>query len=218
MRSKEEAHDYRYFPDPDLLPLVIDNSWIEKVREDLPELPVQKKKRFVAEYGLPSTDAEFLSADRQLAGYFEDCLKEFPQPRQVSNWIMGSLLGLLHAEGKSVDQTPISAPGLAELLKLVDDGTISGKIAKTVFDEMAASGKSARRIVDERGLVQISDTGAIEDVVSSVLAANPAEVQAYQNGKTKLLGFFVGQVMKATRGKANPKLVNEILKAKFEKP
>jgi aspartyl-tRNA(Asn)/glutamyl-tRNA(Gln) amidotransferase subunit B len=216
MRSKEEAHDYRYFPDPDLLPLVIDKSWIEKVRRDLPELPAQKKKRFVAEYGLPSTDAEFLSADRQLAGYFEDCLKEFPQPKPVSNWIMGALLGLLHAEGKSVDQTPISAPGLAELLKLVDGGTISGKIAKTVFDEMAASGKSARQIVDEKGLVQISDSGAIEDAVSAVLAANPDEVQTYQNGKTKLLGFFVGQVMKATRGKANPKLVNEILKAKLE--
>ena len=216
MRSKEEAHDYRYFPDPDLLPLVIEADWIETVRRELPELPVEKKKRFADEYGLPSYDAEILTADRDLAQYFEDCLQEFPRPKPVSNWIMGSLLGLLNAEGKSIDQTPVSASDLARLLKLVDDGTISGKIAKTVFDGMAASGKSAQQIVEEKGLVQISDSGAIEDVVSSVLEASPAEVEAYRKGKTKLLGFFVGQVMNATRGKANPKLVNEILKEKLE--
>ena len=217
MRSKEEAHDYRYFPDPDLLPLVIDADWIEKVRRDLPELPAEKKKRFVDAYGLPSYDADILTSDRELAMYFEDCLQEFDRPKMVANWIMGSLLGLLNAEGKSIDQAPVSAANLAQLLKLVDDETISGKIAKTVFDEMARSGKSASQIVEERGLVQISDSGTIEDIVSSVVKANPAEVQAYQNGKTKLLGFFVGQVMKATRGKANPKMVNEILKRKLEK-
>ncbi len=217
MRSKEEAHDYRYFPDPDLLPLIIDTDWIETVRRDLPELPAEKKKRFVDAYGLPSYDADILTSDRELAMYFEDCLQEFDRPKLVSNWIMGSLLGLLNAEGKSIDQAPVSASHLAQLLKLVDDETISGKIAKTVFEEMARSGKSASQIVEEKGLVQISDSGAIEDIVSSVVDANPAEVQAYRNGKTKLLGFFVGQVMRATRGKANPKLVNEILKRKLEK-
>jgi aspartyl-tRNA(Asn)/glutamyl-tRNA(Gln) amidotransferase subunit B len=217
MRSKEEAHDYRYFPDPDLLPLVIDADWIETVRRDLPELPAEKKKRFVDAYGLPSYDAGILTSDRELARYFEDCLQDFDRPKLVSNWIMGSLLGMLHAEGKSIDRAPISPADLAQLLKLVDDETISGKIAKTVFEEMARSGKSAQQIVAEKGLVQISDSSAIESIVSSVLDANPAEVQAFRNGKAKLLGFFVGQVMRATRGKANPKLVNDILKRKLEK-
>jgi aspartyl-tRNA(Asn)/glutamyl-tRNA(Gln) amidotransferase subunit B len=217
MRSKEEAHDYRYFPDPDLLPLIIDADWIEKVRRDLPELPAEKKKRFVEAYALPSYDADILTSDRDLAAYFEDCLQEFHRPKLVSNWIMGSLLGLLNAEGKSIDRAPISAVDLAQLLKLVDDEIISGKIAKTVFEEMARTGKSARRIVEEKGLAQISDSGAIEDIVSRVLEANPSEVRAYRGGKTKLLGFFVGQVMKETRGQANPKVVNEILKRKLEK-
>ncbi len=217
MRSKEEAHDYRYFPDPDLLPLVIDEDWIETVRKNLPELPAEKKKRFVADYGLPSYDAEILTSDRDLAEYFENCLQGFNQPKPVSNWIMGSLLGLLNAAGKSIDQAPISAPDLARLLKLIDNGTISGKIAKTVFDEMAKSGKSPQSIVEDKGLVQISDSSAIEDIISKVLAGCSAEVEAYRNGKTKLLGFFVGQVMKETRGKANPKMVNEILRKKLEK-
>ena len=216
MRSKEEAHDYRYFPDPDLLPLVIDDDWIETVRKNLPELPAEKKKRFVADYGLPSYDAEILTSDRNLAEYFENCLQGFNQPKPVSNWIMGSLLGLLNAAGKSIDQAPISAPDLARLLKLIDNGTISGKIAKTVFHEMAKSGKSPQSIVEDKGLVQISDSSAIEDIISKVLAGCSAEVEAYRNGKTKLLGFFVGQVMKETRGKANPKMVNEILKNKLE--
>ena len=216
MRSKEEAHDYRYFPDPDLLPLVIDEDWIETVRKNLPELPAEKKKRFVADYGLPSYDAEILTSDRNLAEYFENCLQGFNQPKPVSNWIMGSLLGLLNAAGKSIDQAPISAPDLARLLKLIDNGTISGKIAKTVFHEMAKSGKSPQSIVEDKGLVQISDSSAIEDIISKVLAGCSAEVEAYRNGKTKLLGFFVGQVMKETHGKANPKMVNEILKNKLE--
>jgi aspartyl-tRNA(Asn)/glutamyl-tRNA(Gln) amidotransferase subunit B len=216
MRGKEEAHDYRYFPDPDLLPLVIDEDWIETVRRNLPELPAEKKKRFVAQYGLPLYDAEILASDRDLAEYFENSLQGFNQPKPVSNWIMGSLLGLLNAAGKSIDQSPISAPDLARLLKLIDDGTISGKIAKTVFDEMARSGKPPRQIVEEKGLVQITDTDAIDDVVAKVISGNPEEVAAYKNGKTKLLGFFVGQVMKETRGKANPKMVNEILRKKLE--
>jgi len=216
MRGKEEAHDYRYFPDPDLLPLVIDADWIETVKSSLPELPADKKQRFSADYGLPSYDADILTSDRDLADYFEGCLQDFNQPKAVSNWIMGSLLGLLNAKGKSIDHAPISASDLAELLKLVDDGTISGKIAKSVFDEMAKSGKSARQIVAEQRLVQISDSSAIDDIVSRILAASPVEVQAYKSGKTKLLGFFVGQVMRETRGQANPKMVNEILKKRLE--
>ena len=216
MRSKEEAHDYRYFPDPDLLPLVVDKDWMEAIRKSLPELPDEKKKRFIAQYGLPSYDAGILTSDRELAQYFENCLEGFNQPKPVSNWIMGSLLGLLNAAGKSIDQSPISAADLARLLKLVDDGTISGKIAKAVFDEMAKSGKPPRQIVEEKGLVQISDSKAIEDIIAKVLAASPAEVEAYRNGKTKLMGFFVGQVMKESRGKANPAMVNEILRKKLE--
>ncbi|MGD2023766.1 MAG: Asp-tRNA(Asn)/Glu-tRNA(Gln) amidotransferase subunit GatB [Desulfobacterales bacterium] len=215
MRGKEEAHDYRYFPDPDLLPLVIGADWIEDVKAGLPELPADRKQRFIADYDLPSYDADILTSDRDLAEYFEACLRDFNQPKAVSNWIMGSLLGLLNAEGKSIDQTPISASDLAELLKLIDDGTISGKIAKSVFEEMAHSRKSAGQIVEEQGLVQISDSSAIDAIVSKVLDAHPAEVQAYMSGKTKLLGFFVGQVMRETRGQANPRMVNEILRKKL---
>jgi aspartyl-tRNA(Asn)/glutamyl-tRNA(Gln) amidotransferase subunit B len=216
MRGKEEAHDYRYFSDPDLLPLVIDAQWIETVKKSMPELPAQKKQRFIDAYGLPSYDAEILTADRDLAAYFEKCVQRFPQPKQVSNWVMGALLGLLNAAGKTIDQSPIAARDLAQLLELVDRGAISGKIAKTVFEEMAASGKAPRQIVADKGLAQISDSAAIEEVVSKVLARCSAEVAAYKKGKTKLLGFFVGQVMQATRGRANPKQVNAILKKKLD--
>ena len=215
MRSKEEAHDYRYFPDPDLLPLVIDEDWIDAVRKTLPELPDEKKRRFTIEYSLPSYDATFLTSSRELADYFEACVNKFPNPKQVSNWVMGSLLGLLNVEGKSINESPISPHNLASLLKLIDDGVISGKIAKTVFDEMAQTGKPPKEIVEEKGLVQVTDVSAIDEVVSSVLSRCPKEVEEYKNGKTKLLGFFVGQVMKETKGKANPKIVNEILKDKL---
>jgi aspartyl-tRNA(Asn)/glutamyl-tRNA(Gln) amidotransferase subunit B len=212
MRGKEEAHDYRYFPDPDLLPLVIDAEWIERVRRSLPELPDARRTRFVEHFGLPAYDAGLLTMDRELADYFEECLKHFPQPKPVSNWIMGSLLGLLNARGITVDRSPIPAAELAGLLRLVDEGAISGRTAKTVFDEMAASGKTARAIVQEKGLAQISDTSAIEKVVQDVIDRNPGEVAAFRGGKNKLMGFFVGEVMKATRGQANPKTVNELLR------
>lgn len=215
MRSKEEAHDYRYFPDPDLLPLVIDEDWIDAVKKTLPELPDEKKKRFSIEYSLPSYDATFLTSSRELADYFEACVDKFPNPKQVSNWVMGSLLGLLNVEGKSINESPISPHNLASLLKLIDDGVISGKIAKTVFDEMAQTGKPPKKIVEEKGLVQVTDVSAIDEVVSAVISRCPKEVEEYKNGKTKLLGFFVGQVMKETKGKANPKIVNEILKDKL---
>ncbi|UCE53824.1 MAG: Asp-tRNA(Asn)/Glu-tRNA(Gln) amidotransferase subunit GatB [Desulfobacterales bacterium] len=217
MRGKEEAHDYRYFPDPDLLPLVIDDQWIGAVKKNLPELPDQKRRRFMKQYGLPSYDAQLLTSDRELADYFEDCARRFAKPKPVSNWIMGPLLGLLNAQDKTIDASPISAPDLAQLLELIENGTISGKIAKSVFDEMAQTGKPPQTIVEQKGLVQIADTGAIDEIVSQVISNCPKEVEAYQNGKTKLLGFFVGQVMKKTRGKANPKLVNEILEKKLER-
>jgi len=216
MRGKEEAHDYRYFPDPDLLPLVIDAQWIETVEKSMPELPAQKKQRFIDAYDLPSYDADILTADRDLAAYFEGCVQLFSQPKQVSNWVMGPLLGLLNAAGKTIDQSPIPARDLAQLLELVDRGVISGKIAKTVFEEMAASGKAPRQVVAEKGLVQISDPTAIEEIVSEVLDRSRTEVAAYKKGKTKLLGFFVGQVMQATRGRADPKQVNAILKKKLD--
>ena len=215
MRGKEEAHDYRYFPDPDLLPLTISTEWIERVRKELPELPEAKRDRFVVDFGLPAYDADLLTTDRELADYFETCLKTFDNPKPVSNWIMGPLLGLLNTVGKSIDASPVSPENLGRLLQLIEEGVISGKIAKTIFDEMAVSGHAPDRIVKERGLVQVSDASQIETAVDKVMAENAAEVQAYRAGKTKLLGFFVGQVMRETKGKANPQVVNEVLKSKL---
>jgi aspartyl-tRNA(Asn)/glutamyl-tRNA(Gln) amidotransferase subunit B len=215
MRGKEEAHDYRYFPDPDLLPLVIDETWIEEVRATLPELPDEKQARFVEAYGIPSYDAEVLTSSRALADYFEACVKAFPEAKTVSNWVMGSILATLKTENKTIEESPISPERLAELLRLIDSGVISGKIAKTVFDDMVSTGKAPEAIVQEKGLVQVTDTDAISEVVDQVLGEHQQEVEDYKGGKTKLLGFFVGQVMKATRGKANPKIVNEILREKL---
>jgi aspartyl-tRNA(Asn)/glutamyl-tRNA(Gln) amidotransferase subunit B len=216
MRSKEEAHDYRYFPDPDLLPLMIDTDWIDRIRQTLPELPDARRDRFVEQLGLPAYDAGVLTSDRELADYFEECLADVPKPKPVANWIMGPLLGLLNTNGITIDQSPIPPAELAGLLKLIDSGAISAKIAKAVFDEMAVSGRAAAAIVNEKGLSQINDTGAIEAVVQDVLDRSPAEVAAYRGGKTKLMGFFVGEVMKATRGQANPKAVNELLRKQLE--
>lgn len=212
MRSKEEAHDYRYFPDPDLLPLVINDEWIDSVKKSLPELPETKKKRFIKQYGLPPYDAAFLTSDRDLAEFFEKCVETFPDSKQLSNWVMGALSALLNTQGKTISQSPISPENLAGLLVLIDKDVISGKIAKTVFEEMAKSGKTPEEIVEEKGLVQVSDVSAIEKVVSDMLVRSPVEVEAYKGGKTKLFGYFVGQIMKETRGKANPKIVNDLLK------
>jgi aspartyl-tRNA(Asn)/glutamyl-tRNA(Gln) amidotransferase subunit B len=216
MRGKEEAHDYRYFPDPDLVPLVIDEAWIDQIRSNLPELPDEKRTRFVEVYGLPAYDAQVLTSSRALADFFEACVKDFPQPKTVSNWVMGSILATLKVQNKTIEETPVSPRRLAELLRLIDSGVISGKIAKGVYDEMVSSGKPAETIVQEQGLVQVTDADAITEVVRQVLDDHQKEVAEYQGGKTKLFGFFVGQVMKATRGKANPKMVNEILKKKLE--
>jgi aspartyl-tRNA(Asn)/glutamyl-tRNA(Gln) amidotransferase subunit B len=212
MRGKEEAHDYRYFPDPDLLPLIIDDDWIDSIQNVIPELPDEKKERFMDEYHLPFYDADFLTSSRELADYFEACVKDFPNPKQVSNWVMGSLMGLLNVQGKSIAESPIASKDLAQLLQLIDEKIISSKIAKTVFDEMAQTGRPPKEIVTEKGLVQVTDESAIKAVVLKVLQQCSTEVKDYKNGKTKLFGFFVGQVMKETKGKANPKMVNEILK------
>jgi len=216
MRGKEEAHDYRYFPDPDLVPLVVSNNWISEIRSTLPELPDAKRIRYTTELGLPEYDAEVLSASRDIADYFDDCVALYPQAKPVSNWVMGELLRALKEDNREIADCPVTPLLLTGMLKLVDKGTISGKIAKTVFDEMYKTGKEPARIVEEKGLVQVSDSGAIEKIIDEVLAANPDNVAEYRGGKEKLFGFFVGQVMKASKGKANPALVNEVLMQKLK--
>ncbi|RJP39565.1 MAG: Asp-tRNA(Asn)/Glu-tRNA(Gln) amidotransferase subunit GatB [Desulfobacteraceae bacterium] len=215
MRGKEEAHDYRYFSDPDLVPLVIDDAWIETIRKTLPELPRARKARFVDNFGLPEHDADILTSSKELADYFEACVRQINAPKLVSNWVMGPLLALLNAEGRTIADTPVSPERMAELLALVENGTISGKIAKTIFDEMVQTGESPEAVVSRKELVQVTDEAALEAIVDRVLAANPSEVESYRGGKTKLMGFFVGQIMKETRGKANPQIVNTLLKNKL---
>jgi aspartyl-tRNA(Asn)/glutamyl-tRNA(Gln) amidotransferase subunit B len=215
MRGKEEAHDYRYFPDPDLVPLTVSPEWIEEIKKGLPELPLQRKDRFVREYQIPEYDAGVITSSKTLADYYEECVRIFPEPKQVSNWIMGDLLRLLKEDDREVEDCPVTPGQLAEMLGLIKDGTISGKIAKTVFEDMYKTGKGAAEIVKEEGLVQITDESALEKAVDEVLQNHPNEVDAYKGGRDKLFSFFVGQVMKATQGKANPKLVNEILKKRL---
>lgn len=212
MRGKEEAHDYRYFPDPDLVPLRIEADWIRSIEHSLPELPDARRKRFVESYGLSPYEASILTSSRELAEYFETCAANSNNPKACCNWIIGPMLSLLKSDGATIDDIRISPADLAALVKQIDQGTISGKIAKTVFDEMAQSGKKPEDIIREKGLVQVSDTGAIETIVEQVIAANPKEVADYRAGKEKLMGFFVGQVMKASKGKANPQIVNDILR------
>ena len=215
MRGKEEAHDYRYFPDPDLVPVIVSKEWIEEVRATLPELPEAKRTRFTAELGLPEYDAEVLAASRELAHYFEETLALFGQAKTVSNWVMGEVTRALNEDGKGISDCPVTPALLAELLKLIENGTISGKIAKTVFDEMYKTGKPPAVIVQEKGLVQVSDTGAIETMIDEVLEKNAGQLAEYRGGKETLFGFFVGQVMRASKGKANPALVNELLLKKL---
>ena len=215
MRGKEEAHDYRYFPDPDLVPIEIGNDWIEKIRKTLPELPSDKVKRFVADYGIPEYDAEVLSISRALANYYEETARLSGQPKAASNWIMGDLLRFLKEDDKEIETSPVSPRHIAEMIKLIDNGTISGKIAKTVMEEMYKTGKMPDDVVKEKGLVQVTDTGEIEKVIDEVLAENADSVAAYRSGKDKLFGFFVGQVMKKSQGKANPAVLNDLLKKKL---
>ena len=215
MRSKEEAHDYRYFPEPDLVPLSISGEWIEELRKTVPELPAARQKRFVSEYGLPEYDAGVLTTSKGLADYFESCMRLFNQPKTVSNWVMGELLAELNRSGTAVDRSPVSPERLVSLLKLVDNGTISLKVAREIFPELYASGKSPEQIVKEKGLTQVSDEGALEKIIDDVMAKNPAQVAQYRGGKEAVFGFFVGQVMKGSGGKANPGKVNELLKRKL---
>jgi aspartyl-tRNA(Asn)/glutamyl-tRNA(Gln) amidotransferase subunit B len=214
MRSKEDAHDYRYFPDPDLLPLVLNPKMVESIKATLPELPDEKKARFISEYGLKPYDASVLVAEKASADFFEKVAKG-RDGKLAANWVTGELFGALNKLGKTIDTSPISAVALGELVGLISDQTISGRIAKDVFEEMLASGKSAASIVEEKGLKQVTDTGAIEKSIDEILAANADKVAEYKSGKDKLFGFFVGQVMKATGGKANPAMLNELLKKKL---
>jgi len=212
MRSKEHAHDYRYFPEPDLLPLVMDAAWVEDIRRAMPELPAAKEARFVEHYGLSGYDAEVLTANRALADYFEATAAKAPNAKTTANWIQTELLGALKEAGQEISRSPVSPQALAELLQLVEDGTLSGKMGKTVFEKMFASGKSARAIVAAEKMEQITDAGEIEKLCGEVLAKNADKVKQYKKGKQALFGFFVGQVMKATRGQANPRRVNDTLK------
>src|SRR5512133_506810 len=216
MRSKEEAHDYRYFPDPDLVPLVIDDAWVQRTRDGLPELPEQRKLRFMTEWALSPYDAGVLTANRSLAEYFEACVALHENAKAVSNWVMGEITRNLNDSGTAIDTCPVSPRLLAELIKLIDSGTISVKIAKTVFDEMWKSGKGPAVIVQEQGLVQVSDSGATEAIIDEILIREAGQVEEYRSGKDKLFGFFVGQVMKASKGKANPAVVNELLMSKLK--
>ncbi|HYI72321.1 MAG TPA: Asp-tRNA(Asn)/Glu-tRNA(Gln) amidotransferase subunit GatB [Skermanella sp.] len=215
MRSKEEAHDYRYFPDPDLLPLELEQDWVDAIKAALPELPDEKKARFISDYKLSPYDAGVLVAERASAAFYETVAKG-RDPKLAANWTMGELFGALNKQGKGIDQSPVSAENLGGLIDLISDNTISGRIAKDVFAEMVETGKPAALIVEEKGLRQVTDTGAIDSAIAGVLAANPDKVADYKGGKEKLFGFFVGQVMKQTQGKANPALVNELLTKKLK--
>ena len=215
MRSKEEAHDYRYFPDPDLLPLEISDDWIEKVRSGLPELPQAKRARYVSDFGLSSYDAGVLTSAKELAAYFEDVVGIYPEPKICANWVMGEINGWLNKAGIEIAACPISSRALAGLLTRIGDGTISGKIAKEVFEAMWNGEGDADAIIESRGLRQISDSGALEKIVDDIIAANPSQVADYRGGRDKLFAFFVGQAMKATKGQANPAQLSEILKQKL---
>ena len=216
MRSKEDAHDYRYFPCPDLVPLRIDEAWINEIRETLCELPDAKVARFVKDYKIPEYDAEVLTSDKAVAEYYEAAVKHVNEPKTVSNWVMGDILREIKNDSIDITDCPVTPEMLAEMIKLISDGVISSKIAKTVFEEMYQTKKAPKVIVEEKGLVQVTDTSAIENIVNEVIESNPGQVEQYRGGKDKLFGFFVGQVMKLSRGKANPKIVNDILKEKLK--
>lgn len=215
MRSKEEAHDYRYFPDPDLVPLKLDDEWIERLRTDLPELPALRTKRFVSAYGLPEYDATILTASKGMADYFEVCVKQFNQPKTVSNWVMGELTRELNNSRTAISESPITPERLVSLLRMVDKGTISLKVAREIFPEFYSSGKAPEQIVQEKGLTQVSDEETLAKIIEEVLGKNPGQVAQFKEGKQQVLGFLVGQVMKASGGKANPGKVNELLRKRL---
>ncbi|MEN6319595.1 MAG: Asp-tRNA(Asn)/Glu-tRNA(Gln) amidotransferase subunit GatB [Syntrophaceae bacterium] len=212
MRGKEEAHDYRYFPDPDLVPIVVDEAWVDEMRKCLPELPLEKRERFVKDYQIPPYDAGVLTSSRALADYFEEVAGLSGKPKIASNWVMGDVLRFLNDDKKDITDCPILPQSLADMITLIEDGTISGKMAKDVIVEMYRTGKPPKSIIEEKGMVQITDEDALSKTIADIIAANQTQVEQYRGGKEKLFGYFVGQVMKATQGKANPQLINELLK------
>ncbi|MBS1854310.1 MAG: Asp-tRNA(Asn)/Glu-tRNA(Gln) amidotransferase subunit GatB [Acidobacteria bacterium] len=215
MRSKEDAHDYRYFPEPDLVPLEIGPDWLERTRAAMPELPAVKRARFLGEMGLSEYDADVLTAARSTSEYFETVARVSGQPKMAANWVMGDLMGTLKAENKEIADSPVSAQHLGELVKLIASGELSGKLAKEIFPKMFSTGEAPSSIVEREGLKQISDTGALEKIIDDVIAANPKQVEQYRGGKTTVVNFLVGQVMKATRGQANVAVVGDLLKQKL---
>jgi aspartyl-tRNA(Asn)/glutamyl-tRNA(Gln) amidotransferase subunit B len=215
MRSKEQAHDYRYFPEPDLAPLRVEDSWLDEIRSRMPELPARKRARFMEGYGLSPYDAKVLTAGRAIAEYYERTAAIAGDPKAAANWVMGGLMGALNADGKDIADSPVTPERLGELVALIQKGQISGKIAKEVFAKMFSSGEAARAIVEREGLAQISDTSALEQIVDQVLQQNVKQVEQYKSGKTTVLGYLVGQVMKVSRGQANPGVVNDLLKKKL---
>ena len=215
MRSKEHAHDYRYFPEPDLVPLRIGEKWLAEVKAGMPELPARKRARFIGEYGLRQYDAEVLTATRAVSEYYETVAKVSGDPKTAANWVMGDLMGLLKAEGKEIAESPVSPGNLGELVKLIAQGELSGKLAKEVFPKMFSTGQPADVIVEREGLRQISDTGALEKIIADVIAGNPKQVEQYKGGKTTVINFLVGQAMRATRGQANVALVTDLFKQRL---
>lgn len=217
LRSKEEAHDYRYFADPDLLPLELGRDWIDALRKDLPELPDERERRFMESFGIPAYDARFMTQSKAHGDYFEVLMGHFGDGKAASNWMMSELAALLNNSGTDIEDSPVSPPDLARMLSLVKDGSISGKMAKTVFEAMFETGKSADDIIKEKGLKQVSDPAAVATLVATVLEANPKAVEEYKSGKKQAFGFLIGQCMAASRGQANPGMVNQVLKEQLEK-
>jgi len=217
MRVKEGSDDYRYFPEPDLLDLYIDEDWKARIRAEIPELPDQRQKRYIEELGLPVYDAKVLTVTKEMADFFEATVSSGADAKLASNWVMGDVSAYLNAEGKELDQVALTPEGLAGMIKLIEDGTISSKIAKTVFKELIENGGDAEKIVKEKGLVQISDEGTLLKIIAEVLDANPKSVEDFKDGKNKAVGFLVGQLMKATKGQANPQLVNKLLQQELQK-
>ena len=215
MRSKEQAHDYRYFPEPDLVPLTVSQQWLHEVGSRLPELPAERRDRYVSEYGVREYDAQVLTLTRETGDYFEEATRVSGDGKTTANWVLGDLMGLLKAQGRTVAESPVTAANLGELVALMGKGELSGKLAKEILPKMFESGEPAAVIIERESLKQISDSGALEKIVADVLAANPKQVEQYKSGKTAVLGFLVGQVMKASRGQANPGAVNEVLKSKL---
>ena len=217
MRSKEFANDYRYFPEPDLLPVILEKEFIQNVLEGMPEMPNEKKERFVSQFSLSKYDADLLAADKDIANYFEEVVKISNSPKLSTNWIMGELSAELNNENLNISDSKVSSEKLGQLILRIEDGTISGKIAKDIFEKMWSSGKEVDEIIQGEGLEQVTDDKEIESMIDEVIANNPEQLEQYRSGKDRLFGFFVGQVMKASQGKANPKQVNDILKSKLEK-